>query len=150
MAIRKFNPHSRREERALQAWLVLIGRAHNEQLVRYRDLGLTMYRRKSAGVMNTTLGCVAFYCQRNKLPILTALVVNDRGEPGLGIPMPLARVNLERRFVFEYPWYTIWPPTPNQLDGALEWGRARARAASRSARGAGSGTVVARVRRARP
>ena len=74
-----------------------------------------------AGVLAGTLGHIAFFCNQNRLPPLTSLVVNEKtGLPGEGIPVEEAPS--KREAVFNYPWFGLVPPTPDQLSEAFEKG----------------------------
>jgi hypothetical protein len=88
--MRKFNPSSKNPDRALQAWLILVGRAMNRQTLTYEGLAQLMYRRNAAGVLDKILGHIAFYCIDEGLPPLTSIVVGKkRGAPGHDIPIDL-------------------------------------------------------------
>jgi hypothetical protein len=112
----KFNPSSPHPDRAVQAWLILVGAAMNRQTLTYEGLSLLMYRRKAQGVLDKVLGHVAFYCNDNGLPALTSIVVGKkRGTPGADIPMDLARRDTERERVYAEDWYDIYPPSAEEL-----------------------------------
>jgi hypothetical protein len=117
--MRKFNPHSNAPDRAVQAWLILVGCAMNRQTLTYDTLAKMMYRRSAAGVLNKILGHIAFYCKDEGLPLLTSIVVRKkRGAPGGGIPMALARIDSERERVYKTDWFNIYPPTAEELSAA--------------------------------
>ena len=89
------------------------------QTLSYEDLGHLMYRRKAAGVLAAVLGHVAFYCNDEKLPPLTAIVVGKyRGKPGRRIPIDLNHVDQERQRVFDHDWYNVYPPSEEELSAA--------------------------------
>jgi hypothetical protein len=112
----KFNPSSPHPDRAVQAWLILVGAAMNRQTLTYEGLSLLMYRRKAQGVLDKVLGHVAFYCNDNDLPALTLIVVGKkRGTPGTDIPMDLERRDTERERVYAEDWYDIYPPSAEEL-----------------------------------
>ncbi|MCK9284899.1 MAG: hypothetical protein M0P39_11510 [Rhodocyclaceae bacterium] len=112
----KFNPSSSHPDRAVQAWLILVGAAMNRQTLTYEGLSLLMYRRKAQGVLDRILGHVAFYCNDNDLPALTSIVVGKkRGTPGADIPMDLERRDTERERVYAKDWYDIYPPSAEKL-----------------------------------
>jgi hypothetical protein len=72
-----------------------------------------------AGVMGAKLEPLFRWCQHNQLPILTSLIVNElTGVPGhdLGVPDFPA----EQQKVFSTEWYTIVPPTADELAEALQ------------------------------
>jgi len=112
----RFNPSSKHPDRALQAWLILIGAAKLRQTLTYEGLSLLMYRKNAAGVLDKVLGHVAFYCKENELPPLTSIVVAKRkGTPGPEIPIDLKDVDSLREQVYQQDWYDVYPPTAEQL-----------------------------------
>jgi hypothetical protein len=114
--MRKFNPSSNAPDRAVQAWLILVGCAMNRQTLTYDRLAKAMYGRRAAGVLNKILGHIAFYCKDEGLPLLTSIVVKkNRGAPGGGIPIDLARIDSERERVYKTDWFNIYPPTAEEL-----------------------------------
>ncbi|NPA13437.1 MAG: hypothetical protein GXO45_05580, partial [Aquificae bacterium] len=70
--------------RALQAWIYLIGKASNKQLVTYSKLASVMgYRGASA--LSRILGYIMYFCEENDLPPLIIIIVNKKtGIPGEG------------------------------------------------------------------
>ena len=117
--MRKFNPSSKNPDRAIQAWLILVGSAMNRQTLTYEGLAQLMYRRSAAGVLDKILGHIAFYCIDEGLPPLTSIVVGKkRGAPGHDIPIDLNRVDSERERVYRYDWFNIYPPTAEELSAA--------------------------------
>lgn len=117
----QFNPSSKHPERALQAWVILVGAAMSRQTLTYEGLSLLMYRKNAAGVLNRVLGHVAFYCIENDLPPLTSIVVGKgRGAPGQNIPIDLQNLDAERERVYGHDWYNEFPPTPEMLAAAHE------------------------------
>jgi hypothetical protein len=101
--MRTFNPTSRNPARALQAWQILIGMARNRQTITYEELSRLMYNKKAPGVLDKILGHIAYYCQDNGLPPLTAIVVGKgRGTPGEDIPVDPATFDRERERVYGY------------------------------------------------
>ena len=109
--MKKFNPTSKNPARAVQAWQILIGKAMNRQTVTYEGLSHLMYQKKAAGVLDKILGHIAFYCQDNGLPPLTAIVVGKgRGTPGEDIPVDPATFDKEREKVYNHDWYDVYPP----------------------------------------
>ena len=74
---------------------------------------------KAAGVLNRILGHIGFYCNDNKLPILTSIVVGKkRGAPGKAIPIDLVKIDQEREKVYKKDWFNIYPPTAEELSAA--------------------------------
>lgn len=117
-----FDDHRHWPHRALQIWLILIGMALNRQLPTYKEVSLIMGY-KGCGVLDETLGHIAYYCLQNGLPALTTLVVNDEtGEPGEEIPIAREDICTQRADVYKYEWYKLIPPTPDELAEAWEIG----------------------------
>ena len=114
--MKKFNPKSKREERAVQAWQILVGAAMSRQTLTYKLLSHMMFRKDAAGVLDKTLGHIAFYCIDNELPPLTSIVVGkNRGTPGPEIPVDPKDYDQSRENVYEFDWYNIYPPTAKEL-----------------------------------
>jgi hypothetical protein len=112
----KFNPSSSHPDRAVQAWIILVGAAMNRQTLTYEGLSLLMYRRKAQGVLDKVLGHVAYYCNDNGLPALTSIIAGKkRGTPGADIPMDIERRDTERERVYAEDWYDIYPPSAEEL-----------------------------------
>ncbi len=100
--------------RALQVWQILICAASHRRTITYGMLS-EIVGFDGAGVWNTILDHVAFYCCKSELPDLTVLVVNQGGELGGGARIPPQDVNRERERVFIYPWFRWHPPTEQEL-----------------------------------
>jgi hypothetical protein len=114
-----FNPSATRPARAVQAWQILVGKAMNRQTLTYEDLALLMFRRHAAGVLDATLGHIAFYCIENDLPPLTSIVVGKhRGRPGGDISIDLESLDEQREKVYRYDWYNARPPSEEELTEA--------------------------------
>jgi hypothetical protein len=114
--MKKFNPSSKREERAVQAWQILVGAAMNRQTLTYKLLSVMMFQKEASGVLDKTLGHIAFYCDDNGLPALTSIVVGkSRGTPGHDIPLDSERFDQAREEVYDFDWYDIYPPAAEEL-----------------------------------
>lgn len=119
--MKRFNPSSNHPDRAVQAWQVLIGAAANRQTLTYEGLSELMYKKKAAGVLDRILGHIAYYCNDNKLPPLTSVVVGKgRGTPGEDIPMNLQELDARREEVYAFDWYDIYPPSAAALKEAFD------------------------------
>lgn len=93
----------------------------NRQTLTYLGLSEKMYQKPAQGVLDKILGHVAFYCNDNGLPALTALVVGKgRGTPGKDIPADLSKMDAIREAVYKIDWYNIVPPTPEQLKESFD------------------------------
>lgn len=116
--VRKFSDESNSPERALQVWQILIGKAHNRQTITYIDLAKIIGYNDARPVINL-LHHLMNYCEQNGLPPLTAIVVNKgTGAPGKGL-RTTTDVDADREEVFNFDWYMLVPPTPDQLRRAV-------------------------------
>ena len=126
--MRRFNPSASHPARALQAWMVLVGYARNRQTLTYETLSRHMYEKEAAGVLAHVLGHVAEYCNANKLPPLTAIVVGKRrGTPGEDIPTDFATLDRDREKVYARNWFDIYPPSEEELAAAYTAAKATAK-----------------------
>lgn len=114
---RSFHPRSTLEERAVQAWLILIGAAARRQTIRYGELAQIMFRSRALRHMGKILGHIAYYCDDHGYPPLNCIVVNTRGRAGQGIPKDS---DLLREKVFDFRWYDLVPPTSSELKAAFD------------------------------
>lgn len=115
---RKFADYSNNPNRALQVYQILIGKAHNRQTVTYGVLA-SMIGYSDARPIPNILDHIMRYCEQHDLPPLTALVVNkDTGVPGEGLT---GRMNTDvgREEVFNFDWFAVFPPTPDELRQAV-------------------------------
>ncbi|MBI2373849.1 MAG: hypothetical protein HYV07_07620 [Deltaproteobacteria bacterium] len=124
MSIRRFDEDPSAPKRALQIWLILLARAELRRTITYGDVARILGY-DGAGVLAHILGHIMYHCQRNKLPPLTVLVVNQKtGLPGDGLVAE--DIHAQREAVFGYDWYAIEPPLPEELVDSLNWGREHA------------------------
>ncbi len=95
--------------------MILIGRAKNRQSLTYSMLDDLM-QFGNPRALGPTLDYILRYCMANELPPLTILVVNkNTGIPSSGMGnFDFA----QQEAVFEYDWYGLMPPTPEELDAA--------------------------------
>jgi hypothetical protein len=101
--------------RALQAWQYLIPKARNRQLVRYGELAELMGYADNRP-LRFVLGHIMYYCQREGLPALTIIVVNNDGTPGEGFTqVPRDQFDAHRETTFGFDWFSVYPPTPAEL-----------------------------------
>ena len=117
---KRFEEESHNHTRALQIWEILIGRAGNRQEITYPDLRRLMgYSDGPALFLRGFLDPVMKYCQLNGLPPLTVLVVSAvTGRPGDGFTAGSGDLNKDRVRVFAFDWYSIFPPTLEELQKA--------------------------------
>ena len=126
------------ECRAYQIYLILIGCAHNKQVVTY-DYVAEVAKAGGPNLISRQLKHIMFWCDEMNLPPLTVLVVRkDTGLPGEGL---LTSEEMDghleghlpddwpakQQEVFHTDWYDIVPPTSEELQKAYINGRARAR-----------------------
>jgi len=109
-------PQMTTHERAIQIYQVLIGAAHNRQVLNYEIVA------KLVGVprwgLAPHLGHLMNYCQHNDLPPLTALVVKrPSGRPGKGLTT-VRDPDHDRERVFAHDWYRMKPLTTADLKAA--------------------------------
>ncbi len=113
---RRFADNSTRPTRALQAWLVLTARAKNCQTITYSMLDELMCFGSPIG-LSPILDYILKYCRLNELPPLTIIVVGkNTGIPSSGMGEFDFR---QQEAVFNFDWYSIFPPTVEELDAAL-------------------------------
>ena len=109
--LKSFNPNSNVKNRALQAWMILIGCAKRRETITYKLLSIDMFGHEAAGVLNDILGTIATYCDMNNLPQLNVLVVNsETGLPGGSIPLDSNSIGPVTEKVFSFWWFNIVPP----------------------------------------
>jgi alkylated DNA nucleotide flippase Atl1 len=115
-----FNDNPSHSTRALQIWQILIAKASNRQTLTYGQLAKILGF-QGAGTLAPILGHIMYYCQQENLPPLTVIVVNQKtGLPGDGLTN--ADLNADREAVFQYDWFGVFPPTPEELDQAHKIG----------------------------
>jgi hypothetical protein len=117
--VRTFSDSSNNPSRALQVWQILIGKAHNRQTITYIALA-NMIGYSDARPIPNILDHIMRYCVQNDLPSLTALVVNKgTGAPGDGLTT-LKDPDADREEVFNFDWYALIPPTPDEFRLAVQ------------------------------
>lgn len=115
----KFSDRATNPMRALQVWQILIGKAHNRQTITYIALANVIGYSDARPVPNI-LDHIMKYCEQNNLPPLTALVVSkSSGAPGEGLTT-LRHPDADREEVFNYDWYGLIPPTPDEFQSAIK------------------------------
>lgn len=101
-------------EWAERIYPVLIGRAHHRQTINYTELKQLIGFEGLPHRLSNPLGRIASCCHGNGWPILPALVINQTGEPGLGIPFVADALD-ERQRVFAFDWYKQRPVRPDDF-----------------------------------
>lgn len=97
------------EERAFRAWNVLVEYAVNKETITYKELGdkLNVHHR----TCRYFLDCIQNFCLEEKLPPLTILVVNQKGEVGNGfIAWDVKNMEEGLKKVFSFNWKNIHNP----------------------------------------
>ena len=104
----------KRSERALQVWQILIPAANNRQTLTYKMVANYLEFR-GAGILSQILGRIMHYCERENLPPLTCIVVNqETGEPGNGLTT-IDNLMKDRENVYNLNWFALMPPTLEEL-----------------------------------
>jgi len=109
---------SKRGRHALRAWLVLVGFAATHRVCTYKELG-EILGHNAWRLGNNVLAGVAYFCKLHDLPPLTSIVQRqDSARAGKGLPAWAH--DASRVFeVFNHPWWTIKPPTPEEFEVAI-------------------------------
>jgi hypothetical protein len=100
----------------LRAYLVLIGCAADRQTVTYDALARRI-KRGGPNLLAKPLAMITRWCQRHSLPAIASLVV----EQATGLPAPgfaavgKDEISSEQGRVWEFDWYSILPPTIEEL-----------------------------------
>jgi len=112
------NVSNKAATRAVQLYQILIGYAARRQTIGYKELaGLIGW--KSGRPLNKPLGYLMYWCQREGLPPITAIVVDiNSGLPGLGFTAA-AKVPKAQQTVYKKDWYAIYAPTVKELEGTF-------------------------------
>ena len=104
-------------QRAMQIWMILVCAARERKTYTYGKLA-SILGMNGAGVLSQLLDPVMRFCNNNKYPPLTVLVVNkDTGVPGTGLSTIVA-VNTDRENVFNFPWFEREPPQISDFEEA--------------------------------
>jgi hypothetical protein len=125
MTLRRYSESHSRGARSQQAWVLLTNRyAPDHRTVWYSHLGQIMQSSMSkhgltGPVLADPLGNVLYYCQHHGLPLLTAIVVEEKtGLPAGGFPLSPDMVQAEQQKVFAFRWDDIVVPTADELEAA--------------------------------
>jgi hypothetical protein len=105
-------------ERAIQIYQVLIGAAHNRQLLTYDIVGKHIGLPRHA--LANHLEHLLQYCEKGKLPRLTSICVSEKtGQPSEGytsrVPTTPAELHRDREAVYAHKWYKEPPITVEAL-----------------------------------
>ena len=117
--VRRLDENPTVPERSLRIWQILASKAMNRQTMTFTELTQILNFGGDGAGLHHSLNLLNRYCQSNDLYYLTILVVRvDTGEPGEGYPGDRDRLNVDRERVFNFPWFSIAPPTLEQLEQA--------------------------------
>ena len=113
---KQFQNDSTHATRALQVYMILVGCAANQQTIQYRQLGEKM-RFGYGPILAGPLERIMNWCTRERLPALTAIVVEkETGLPSSGLTAVQENAfPAEQQRVFAFDWYSIFPPTLDEL-----------------------------------
>jgi putative restriction endonuclease len=111
--VKRFSDNSSNPTRALQIWQIIVGKAHSRQKMTYGELA-KMIGYTVIIAVHGPLKLIEYYCVKNGLPRLNILVVDKQsGVPGEGTNT--ANFENELQQVFDYDWYALMPPTPEEF-----------------------------------
>lgn len=106
------------EERAARAWPILVRAAATRSTMTYGELANAIGVHHRA--LGWTLGPILRFCQTERLPLLTSLVVREgSGRPGGGLIAALGKRNLDAELhrIFASDWTGIPNPFADALVG---------------------------------
>jgi hypothetical protein len=106
--------------RAARTWPILAMLAHRRETMTYGELSklIAMHHRP----IHQVLDYIKLYCEQHNLPPFTAVIVNaDTHKPGSGLDnVPDQDTALAQVYTFD--WWSLVPPTPDQLRAAKQGG----------------------------
>jgi hypothetical protein len=105
------------ETPAIQAYMIMIGRVMNQQTIHYGQMCDVMEYRKSGSVLSYPLSKIMNLCEKEGLPALTSIVVDIvTGIPSYGLTTVKGHnFAKEQQLVYAVDWYSIIPPTIEEL-----------------------------------
>ncbi len=114
---RRFDEDRRNKyARSAQAWLALVAHAAHRRTVTYDALGELLQSHPMR--VRSDLDPIDDYCNEHGLPPLAVVCVDrETGEPSRG-NVGVFRLNKNRERVFNYDWFALVPPTPNEIKEA--------------------------------
>lgn len=87
----------------------------SRQVLTYGELG-RLIGYTHVGVIGNVLGPIMAYCERENLPPLTSIVVNEKtGKPGAGFNTRGKETAESQNDVFNYAWTDFYPPAESEL-----------------------------------
>lgn len=121
---RFFSENSTNPTRAQQIWPILVAAAAERRILTY-GMVAHLIGYKVSVALGEPLFHIKHWCEVNALPPLTVIVVNkETGKPGSG--MSLVDGDTAREEVFNYAWYSLVPPTVEELKDAYKAGHGTA------------------------
>ena len=115
---RFFAENSTNPTRAQQIWPILIAAAADRRILTY-GMVAHLIGYKISVALGEPLFHIKHWCVVNGLPPLTVIVVNkETGKPGSG--MNPIDIDIVREEVFKYAWYSLVPPTSEELKEAYK------------------------------
>jgi hypothetical protein len=98
----------------MQIWPILLCAAYNRRTLTYGELGGLIGM--PAHTLAQTLDRITKYCDRNELPPLSVVVINQqKGEPGPGHPT-IKDFEKDLKAVFDYKWFARPPIQMSDLE----------------------------------
>ena len=102
--------------RSAQAWLDLVAQATQRRTTTYDALGVLLLSHPLT--LGSDLDPIDDYCNEHGLPPLVVVCVDPKtGEPSRG-NVGVFRLNQNRERVFNYDWFALVPPTPEEIKEA--------------------------------
>ncbi|MEP7357660.1 MAG: hypothetical protein ABI847_10505 [Anaerolineales bacterium] len=112
--LKRFADDDSQPVRAVQAWHILIAKAHHRQTLTLGAMAQLLHL-PDPGAVVFILGHIMLLCREHQLPPLTLLVINEKTGLGMTVGRGTADPNLDREAVYNYDWYAYWPPTSEDL-----------------------------------
>ena len=114
---RRFDEDRRKNTpRSAQAWLALVAQATQRRTTTYDALGALLLSHPLT--VRPDLDPIDDYCNEHGLPPLAVVCVDRKtGEPSRG-NVGVFRLNKNRERVFNYDWFALVPPTPEEIKEA--------------------------------
>ena len=114
---RRFDEDRRNKyARSAQVWLALVAQATQRRTVTYNAQGALLLSHPMR--LRSDLDPIDDYCNEHGLPPLAVVCVDqETGEPSRG-NVGVFRLDKNRERVFNYDWFALVPPTPEEIKEA--------------------------------
>ena len=114
---RRFDEERRNKyARSAQAWLALVAQATQRHTTTYDAMGELLLSHPMT--LRSDLDPIDDYCNEHGLPPLAVVCVDrETGEPSRG-NVGVFRLDQNRERVFNYDWFALVPPTPDEIKEA--------------------------------